>query len=266
MTQTYALGYDDPELARLEHQARMLAPATRTILRLAGVGEGMRVLDLGTGLGDVALAAAELVGPTGEVVGIDREEAMLAVARGRAANQAGTVRFEQGEVGEWTDGRRYDVVLGRLILLYVRDPAAAIRHHLRSLASGGRYVAMEFDIVAARSEPPCPTAARAASLVVEGFRRAGLDPALGTRLGAVLTDAGLIEPTVVGLQAYLPPDDGARAIAGIVATLMPVIEHSGLASADEVGLDTLRERLAAELSAANAVVAMPTLVGAWATT
>jgi ubiquinone/menaquinone biosynthesis C-methylase UbiE len=179
MTQTYALGYDDPELARLEHQARMLAPATRTILRLAGVGEGMRVLDLGTGLGDVALAAAELVGPTGEVVGIDREEAMLAVARDRAADHAGTVRFEQGEVGEWTDGRRYDVVLGRLILLYVRDPAAAIRHHLRSLAPGGRYVAMEFDIVAARAEPPGPTTERAAALVAgaraqrTGHRRGG---------------------------------------------------------------------------------------------
>ena len=46
---TYLLGHDPAELARLEHQARILAPATGTVLRLAGIAPGMRVLDLGTG-------------------------------------------------------------------------------------------------------------------------------------------------------------------------------------------------------------------------
>ena len=62
----YVLGHEDAELARLEHQAGILAPATEAILRMAGLAPGMRVLDLGTGLGDVAFAAAGIVGPAGE--------------------------------------------------------------------------------------------------------------------------------------------------------------------------------------------------------
>lgn len=68
-------GHDEPELARLEHQARLLEPATVAILRLAGISPGMRVLDVGTGLGDVAFAAAELVGSAEAVMGIDQKAA-----------------------------------------------------------------------------------------------------------------------------------------------------------------------------------------------
>ncbi|HEV3498283.1 MAG TPA: hypothetical protein VHA34_18250 [Actinomycetes bacterium] len=65
----YQLGSDAVELERLNRQGMVLAPATRMILQAAGIGLGMRVLDLGSGTGDVAFVAAELVGPAGEVVG-----------------------------------------------------------------------------------------------------------------------------------------------------------------------------------------------------
>ena len=63
----YQLGSDATELERLDHQGRLLAPATRVILKAAGVGAGMRILDLGSGAGDVAFVAADLVGPAGEL-------------------------------------------------------------------------------------------------------------------------------------------------------------------------------------------------------
>ena len=62
-------------------QAAILKPITERLLREAGLTPGLRVLDLGCGCGDVAMLAAELVGPNGTVVGIDRSADVLAVAR-----------------------------------------------------------------------------------------------------------------------------------------------------------------------------------------
>jgi len=61
----YQLGSADDELARLELQGRALSPATYMIFDAAGIRPGMRVLDLGCGVGDVAFVAAGLVGPDG---------------------------------------------------------------------------------------------------------------------------------------------------------------------------------------------------------
>jgi SAM-dependent methyltransferase len=78
--QTYALGHSREELHRLDRQSETLAPATRVILGQAGIAPGMRVLDLGTGTGEVARLLAELVGPGGHVVGVDRATPALDVA------------------------------------------------------------------------------------------------------------------------------------------------------------------------------------------
>jgi hypothetical protein len=58
----YQLGSDSAELERLDLQGRVLAPATRTILRMAGLGRGMRIPDLGSGAADVSFVAAALAG------------------------------------------------------------------------------------------------------------------------------------------------------------------------------------------------------------
>jgi protein-L-isoaspartate O-methyltransferase len=264
----YVLGHQDPELARLEHQAAMLAPATEAILRMAGLAPGMRVLDLGTGLGDVAFAAAEIVGPSGEVVGVDRAESVLARAGSRARLRGlDNVSFVAGDVAGWQDGSRFDAVVGRLILLYCPDQPAVVRHHLGSLVPGGVYVAMEYDMPACRAEPSTPLGETARAWFLEAFRQGGMDPALGLRLDDVLRAAGLTSPTLAGLSRPVRGEtDGARMLAGIVTTLLPLIVQLGVADEAEVGGDTLQDRLAAELAAAGSLVVPPTLVGAWART
>ena len=67
----YVLGHSERELERLRLQAQLIDPITRQFLIEAGIAPGMRVLDVGCGAGDVALLAADLVGPTGQVVGVD---------------------------------------------------------------------------------------------------------------------------------------------------------------------------------------------------
>ena len=80
----YIHGHSARETARLIAQAREREPAGRRLLQDAGLAPGMRVLDVGSGAGDVALLAAEIVGPGGAVVGVDANAAILETARGRA--------------------------------------------------------------------------------------------------------------------------------------------------------------------------------------
>src|SRR6266566_2124092 len=107
----YALGYTDAEHERLIWQAARVAPITERLFREAGIGLGQRVLDIGSGVGDVAMLAARLVGPSGEVVGIERDPKSIAKARARVT-EAGlhNVSFTQSDVSEIPDGDLFDAV------------------------------------------------------------------------------------------------------------------------------------------------------------
>jgi ubiquinone/menaquinone biosynthesis C-methylase UbiE len=79
----YVLGHSAQELERLSTQARLYEPFTMQFFRDAGIKAGMRVLDVGCGSGDVSFLAARMVGPMGEVVGVDRAPAAVATATRR---------------------------------------------------------------------------------------------------------------------------------------------------------------------------------------
>src|SRR5215468_433420 len=81
----YALGYTDSEQERLIRQAAIIAPITERLFREAGIGPGYRVLDLGSGMGDVAMLVARLIGPSGEVVGVERDANSILRAKARVA-------------------------------------------------------------------------------------------------------------------------------------------------------------------------------------
>jgi ubiquinone/menaquinone biosynthesis C-methylase UbiE len=107
----------DLELERLQLQARCFENITRRLIRESGIGPGMRVLDLGAGPGDVAFLVAEAVGPTGSVVGVDREERSVALARRRVAeagysNVAFTVAGDDALPGD----APFDAAIGRVLL------------------------------------------------------------------------------------------------------------------------------------------------------
>jgi SAM-dependent methyltransferase len=91
----------------------------------AGINAGVRVLDLGCGAGDVSMLAAELVGPGGSVVGIDRSQEVLKVARERA-QEAGLrqIRFVRSSVKEFVVDEPFDLVIGRYILVHQSEPVA----------------------------------------------------------------------------------------------------------------------------------------------
>lgn len=130
----YQLGSDPVELERLNRQGRILAPATRVILEAAGIGVGMRVLDLGSGIGDMAFVAADLVGASGAVLGIDGSPEPVARANLRAQQRRlDNVRFVVGDIHDPAPDGPYDAIIGRLVLMYVPDPVAVIRTQVSAL-------------------------------------------------------------------------------------------------------------------------------------
>src|SRR4029077_19830530 len=97
----YALGYTNAEHERLTRQAALIAPITERLFREAGIGLGQRVLDIGSGVGDVAMLAARLVGPSGKVVGVERDPKSIAKARARvAAEGLRNVSFTQADLSQ----------------------------------------------------------------------------------------------------------------------------------------------------------------------
>ena len=80
------LGRSPGETRRLQLQSEFLSGPTNQLLRMAGIGPGMRILDVGCGLGDVTMMAARLAGASGSVIGADTDADMLAAAERRAAD------------------------------------------------------------------------------------------------------------------------------------------------------------------------------------
>jgi SAM-dependent methyltransferase len=120
---SYALGRSQAETRRLIVQHQLYGPLTRQFLTAAGVTAGMKVLDVGSGAGDVALLLAELVGPQGQVVGVDTNAAILDTGRSRV-EAAGwtTVRFLAGDALALELDSDFDAVVGRWVLQYTSDP------------------------------------------------------------------------------------------------------------------------------------------------
>jgi hypothetical protein len=134
------------------------------------------------------------------------------------------------------------------------------------LRPGGLLVAMEYDLENARSIPRIPLLADALGWISRAFVAVGQPQTLGPRLGHLLHAAGFEDPQVAGAQSYLAPDDpaGPALVSGVVRSLLPVIAAHGIATPDEVDVDTLGARVGAELARHDAALCPPTLVGGWA--
>lgn len=258
----YALGSAAAEHERLIRQANWLAPHTERLFREAGIGPGQRVLDLGCGVGDVSLILARLVGPSGQVVGIDREPRSIARARARAAENGLTnTSFTQSDVSALPPADLFDAAVGRYILLFLPDPVYVLRSLSRLLRAGGVLAFQEPDwelFLTACERAPLWRAA--AALMVETFRRSGTNTEMGVALAGAFERAGLPTPTthsdvLVGAERWMPD---------VLHSLRPNIQALELPLAALGDFATLWERLQAEASARMNAIPLPSLVSAWA--
>ncbi|HYC58763.1 MAG TPA: methyltransferase domain-containing protein [Thermoanaerobaculia bacterium] len=262
----YVLGHSESELQRLIEQAAFFGELTAELFRKAGLRPGMRVLDVGSGVGDVAFLAASLVGPTGSVLGIDRSEEAVNAARERAARAgAKNVAFEVADAVTFRATGTLDAVVGRLFLAYQSDPAAVLRHLAAQVEDGGMVAFHECDLATAHTNPPLPLFTRVVENVVETFRRANLHADMGARLHTTFREAGLSAPRMIASTRVESGDDSGAyaAVAKVVGSAAPIMERLGVATIAELQLETLEQRLRDEVTRADAVVFMPLFVGAW---
>ena len=264
----YELGHSDWELNRLVTQARLVDPITRQYFVRAGLAAGMRVLDIGSGAGDVAFLAAELVGPTGEVVGTDRSATAIVAAGARAKQRSlPNVTFLEGDPSSMTFDRPFDAIVGRYVLMFNPRPAEVLMGITRHLRSGGRIVFHEPDWTGVRSEPRSPLFDQCCNWIVQTFRKVGSDPNMGLHLHSAFLAAGLPAPDM-GLQALAGGGQSDRSgidmIADLTVTMAPVIEQHGVATMIELAPETLKQRMLAEATANGSVVVGRYEVGAWA--
>ena len=142
----YVLGRSDEEMHRLQKQAELWHHATSRFLDDAGIEAGMKVLDVGTGAGDVALLLAGKVGPEGQVIGVDSDQNVLDLARRRAGVAGFTnVSFVQADITQVEFAWDFDAIVGRFVLLHLREPVAALGRLARFLRPEGCIGFQDFD-------------------------------------------------------------------------------------------------------------------------
>ncbi len=266
---TYLMGRSEAETRRLMAAARILNPFTRRMLRDAGLAEGMSVLDVGTGPGDVALLAADLVGSSGTVYGIDQNPEVLETARFRAEAVGLTnVGFGQGDLRDTAFEGDFEAVVGRLVLMYVADPADTLRSLARCLKPGGIVAFQDFNLAheSVRTSPTTPLWEQTWGWFVAAARNAGIPAEMGFGLRHAFLDAGLPAPEMRLESAVLGGHDSFAYewMAETLRSVLPLVVRFGIATEEEVDIDTLAARLRAETVEVSGVVKGPDMVSAWA--
>jgi ubiquinone/menaquinone biosynthesis C-methylase UbiE len=261
----YALGYTDAEQDRLMRQATVMAPYTERFFREAGIGPGHRVLDLGSGMGDVSMLVAGLVGASGEVVGIERDAASIERARTRVtAAGLRNVTFLKTDVNEIVTDQRFDAAVGRFILMFLPDPVSVLRSVARLVRPGGVLAFQEpswIPMLALGSRLPLWSSVLGS--IRETLLRSGANPEMGLALYQIFQEVGLPAPKM-HLEIPLGSDvDFLRVISDLVCSLRPLAEQHNVSLEELGGLDTLPDRICAEIAAANTVVSIVPLLGAW---
>jgi len=261
----YVLGHTSVEQQRLIRQARVLAPLTERFLRDAGISSGMRVLDIGCGMGDVTMIAAQLVGPAGHLTSIDLDQASIETAQRRAAAFGfENTSFNRADIAAYVPPNPFDAIVGRLVLQFVADPIAIIKRLYGMLRPGG---------ILALQEPTwklwltytahLPLRLSVTKVARDAFRAGGASTEMEQQLYQGFIAAGLHAPQ---LRVELPVGNSPEfrnLLPDLLGALMPNIISKDLPIAHLGDLKTLKDRLDHELDDQNSFACYVALIGAF---
>ena len=237
-------GYD-----RIRLLARVFHDTTANLLDRAGIGPGMRCLDLGCGSGDVAFHMARRVGPAGFVVGVDRDEEQVELARAEAARLGlANVELRVSDVYAWDEPDSYDLAHARLLLQHLSRPVDVLRAMWAAVRGGGVLVVEDSDFTGQFSMPPND----GFRFWMDAFPRVlvlhGGDPLCGQRMFALFAEAGIPEPEVTVFQRVDIRGEAKRLPYLTIEHTADAIVREGVATAPEVtaALESLAQGIADE--------------------
>jgi SAM-dependent methyltransferase len=255
----YVLGTHDEELARLGLQHRVWRPVTLDCWQRAGITVGKRVLDVGAGPGYATVDLAEIVGPSGEVVALERSSnfvnAMKETVRAR-----GLTNVEIHELDLMTDDLpkgNHDFSWCRWVVSFVNDPALLIKKLAGVMRKGGMSIFHEYGHYKTwRFFPPLPNQERFREHVIATWRESGGEPDGAPGLPALLSDNGfVIRSATPHIFCIRPTDHMWQWPAQFIEVYLPRLQEMG--RIDQKFADSVRSDLASAEENPNALMITP---------
>lgn len=258
------------ESLRLLLQAALYDPLTSRFLLNTGLHEGMRVLDIGAGLGSVSLLVSEIVGPQGEVIAVECSPAMIEFATRRMRNAGRTnIQFVLGEAESLQLDGPFDAVVGRFVLRELNNRAGTLEKLARLLRPGGIVAFQEKVLtVPITAVPPMPAVEKVRSWMDQARGQARVELEMGAKLPQIFAAAGLPAPD---LQFEAPIGNGNDWVGydylvEMLRGMLPAIQLYGIANERELKLDTLAGEMRSEATKTGSVIVLTPCIGAWTTT
>jgi len=220
---------------RLRLLNRVKWPTTEPLLEAAGLRAGMSCLDVGCGGGDVTLKMAALVGTEGHVVGVDRDQSVLQLARQETEEQGLPVTFRRLEAEELAEESAYDLVFARYLLSHLPRPQRAVEAMVRAARPGGRLVLEDVFFPGHICYPSNAAFDRFVELYQAVAReKEGGDAAIGVRLLGMALEAGLVDVRVGLVVPTFREGEGKWVTRVTMEHIRGAVVGAGLASDSEV--------------------------------
>jgi SAM-dependent methyltransferase len=257
----YLLAGQVSELERLKLQSRVWEPSGRQLLEEVGDGRGYQAVDVGCGVMGWLRLLSEWVGPDGEVVGTDIDDAMLAEAKQFVADQGlGNVTFVKDDLFATSLApESFDLVHARYEITPLSHGTEQLATYLGLVRPGGTVVLEDPDVASWHFNPPACALEKLIALIVEAFRRTGGDWDAGRTHLDLFRSAG-VEANVRAEVIALPPGHPYLRLPLQFATALETRLLSFVESAD---LDRLRADAEVELKEPGRWGTTFTLIQSW---
>lgn len=238
-----ATGGKDVERLRLLHE--VYGPGTEALFHRVGLRDGMRVVEIGCGSGNIACWVAEQIGPNGTVMGIDNSRGQIEQARKQAKSRG--LKNIEFHVADAYSPRlpedHFDVAYCRLVLMHLTDPGKALQAMRKLVRPGGQVVCEEMNLDCWVCDPPASAFRRFFELNIALGERRGEHFRLGASLHRLFRKTGFTHPDV-GTNFSLAVRGEQKRLLGLTfIEFAPELVREGLATqseVDQVGADMMR--------------------------
>lgn len=263
-SEQYVLGYRREEQQRLQQQARDLAHESQSLFDRIGVPAGSSVVEIGCGPQGCLELLSGCVGPTGRVVGVERSEDAVAMARG-LIEERGLTNVEvlcRDARSTGLPRGAFDLATSRLVLVNVPEPRAIVAEAIALVKPGGYVAFHEADWIAHVCDPPLDAWTKIVDLFVAYSESAGIDPYIGRKTPRLLREAGL-EDVAVNAFVHAYPHGHTRhnILLDFANNLSDRLLAGEFVSARE--LDDLKTALARHLDDPGTLVVSHVYIQAW---